>query len=212
MDQNGSRKGRSDRRMAQCGDCYIFGKGVEQSDEHAIYWYEKYLELEDDEGVSGNLYTLFRRHFTPENQAKYFKWSKKAAEKGRPVGMAQCGSCYSLGEGVEQSDVQAIYWYEKYLQLEPGDDSARDNIQFLLRRHITPENLAKSFKWAKVGAEKGYARGMAQCVHCYYFGKGVEQSDEQAMYWYEKFLELEPGDNSARTKLQILCRRSTGSS
>jgi TPR repeat protein len=60
---------------------------------------------------------------------------------------------------------------------------------------MAEENLAKGFKWSKVAAEKGDADGMKQCATCYRFGNGVDQSNEQAIYWYEKFLELEENED-----------------
>jgi hypothetical protein len=48
MVQSGAEKGNA-RGMHQVAHCYGDGKGVEQNLEQTIYWYEKYLELEDDE-------------------------------------------------------------------------------------------------------------------------------------------------------------------
>jgi uncharacterized protein len=67
------------------------------------------------------------------------------------------------------------------------------------------ENLSKGLQWSKKAAEKGNIQGMRQCADCYHFGRGVEQSNEKAMYWYEKWLERED-DETARTSLATLRR------
>jgi TPR repeat protein len=148
------------------------------------------------------------------NLVKGFKWTKVAAEKGDADGMVDCADCYLWGSGVEQSDEQALYWYEKHLELE-DNEKARDHVQLLLGRgRRTPENLAKVFKWAKVVAENGDADNMVKCADCYLFGTGVEHSDEQALYWYEKSLEIKDAEN-VRHNVQVLrgrCRSNTGSS
>lgn len=72
----------------------------------------------------------------------------------------------------------------------------------------TEQNLKKAFKWAKLGAEKGpgqkgSAECMRQCGIMYAQGKGVKQSDEQAIYWLQKALEIED-DDEARSTLRKL--------
>jgi TPR repeat protein len=57
-----------------------------------------------------------------------------------------------------------------------------------------------------MAAEKGYYDAMRKCAFCYCTGVGVEQSNEQAIYWYEKCLELDDDDDVARHNLRILRR------
>jgi TPR repeat protein len=66
----------------------------------------------------------------PKNPVKVFKWAKKAAEQGHPKCIRLCGECHLLGEGVEQSNSQAIYWFEKSLELEDNED-VRNHLQRL---------------------------------------------------------------------------------
>ena len=42
--------------------------------------------------------------------AKYYKL---AAEQGHPFAQTNLGVCYRNGWGVQQSDSQAVHWYEK---------------------------------------------------------------------------------------------------
>lgn len=52
--------------IKHCAHCYILGKGVvEQSTEQAIYWYDNYLELEDDEEIRSVLQNLHDRGSLP---------------------------------------------------------------------------------------------------------------------------------------------------
>ena len=67
---------------------------------------------------------------------------------------------------------------------------------------VGQKNLSKGFKWCKKAAEKGHARGMRYCADCYANGEGVERSLEQAIYWYEKSLELEDNEQ-VRRNLQV---------
>lgn len=67
----------------------------------------------------------------------------------------------------------------------------------------TEVNLAKAFNWFKKAAEMRDTRGIHLCADGYLSGKGVDQSDEQAIYCYEKFLELDDNED-ARTNLEML--------
>ena len=57
---------------------------------------------------------------------------QKSAEKGDADGMRQCADCYRLGYGVEQSNEQAIYWYEKYLEFEKHDEDAQSTLRAMM--------------------------------------------------------------------------------
>ena len=58
---------------------------------------------------------------------------KNVAEKRDATGMLLCAFCYHVGQGVDQSNEQAIYWYEKYLEIE-DNELVRHNLQTLRAR------------------------------------------------------------------------------
>jgi Sel1 repeat len=74
----------------------------------------------------------------------------------------------------------------------------------------TSANLGAGLKWSKVAAEKGDIVGMRRCADCYFLSQGVDQSDEQAIYWLGKYLEVVVDDEVARDRLEFVCSRSTG--
>jgi Sel1 repeat len=71
---------------------------------------------------------------TEKNEAKGFKWTKRAAESGQDAAvMYECGNCYLQGTGVEQSNEQAMYWFEKSLEVEEHA-AVRSALETLRRR------------------------------------------------------------------------------
>jgi TPR repeat protein len=78
-----------------------------------------------------------------------FQMGKQAAEMGHVPSMFLCADCYCYGLGVDQSNEQAIYWYENYLALNDGermhvshDEIARYNLQGLRRARPGPFSSA----------------------------------------------------------------------
>jgi TPR repeat protein len=111
---------------------------------------------------------------------------------------AQLGYFNPHGVGVIQEDQRRPPDLNEAFRLTElgarlGDSISCTNLAMFYSDGIgTQINHSKSFKWARRAAEKGdYAMGMRLCGNYYRLGHGVEQSDEQARYWYEKSLELE---------------------
>ena len=83
------------------GMAYDKGKGVEQSDESALYWYRKAAEQGDDAAqfYLGRMYENGQGVEQSDEQAFY--WFSKAAEQGHAEAQTALGIAYSSGQGVE---------------------------------------------------------------------------------------------------------------
>jgi TPR repeat protein len=150
---------------------------------------------------------------------------KKAAEKLHVValgtiaadaalGVFDFDAAFQFGPITQEDNRRPPDWEESFrlyreaARLGHAGCCARLGQYYRLGKGIA-ESPAKGFKWSKVAAEKGDAMGMFQCAECYFLAKGVDQSNEQAIYWLEKYLELED-DESARNNLAHIRGLSTG--
>jgi TPR repeat protein len=149
--------------------------------EEAFRWFLAGAQLGQSDCCAALAWYYLCGQGVQKNFAKGFKWSKRAAEQGHPTrGMYHCGECYRLGEGVEQSNEQAIYWYEKSLEKEDNEAfrksastpaSACSN--FRVSNGYTT-NLHQSTRWKEhprkeqsVHGKKVYIASYGIFGHCY---------------------------------------------
>jgi hypothetical protein len=120
---------------------------------------------------------------------------RKRAEQGDAAAQYNLGLMYRNGEGVPQSDADAVEWYRK--AAEQGLAAAQCNLglMYYLGNGV-PESYADAVEWYRKAAEQGYARAQYKLGCMYLYGKGVPQSDADAVEWYSK--AAEQGDADAQ--------------
>jgi uncharacterized protein len=93
------------------GSMYANGKGVEQNDEQALFWYRKAAGQGDRIAQSklGGMYLL--GHGVELDYKQAFYWALKAAEQGNRESQYLLGCLYHHGYGVERNIENAVSWY-----------------------------------------------------------------------------------------------------
>ena len=96
---------------------------------------------------------------------------------------------YENGRGVEKNTDKAIEHYR--LGAELGSVECKQNLGCCyLEGDSVPEDKEKGFALCMEAAELGFGPAMRTVGRCYQFGNGVKESMKQAVFWYEKALEV----------------------
>ncbi|MEL0638242.1 tetratricopeptide repeat protein [Marinomonas sp. TI.3.20] len=132
--------------MRKVSELYEKGLGVPKNIEKSQYWSQKSVDTKD------------------ENTAKAIL---KRAKAGDIDAMNQMENLYSIGKGVNKSQVQAQNWKNKRLQIIA--DKEKEQATHLLTRAVAGD-LTAMYDMSKL----------------YKSGKGVEQSDVKAKEWENK--------------------------
>jgi TPR repeat protein len=126
------------------GECYAAGKGVAPDGKQAAEWFQKASEQGN---VSGELHlaALYRdggKGFA-RDMTQAAAWYRKAAEQGDVTAQGTLGLLYSLGQGVEHSDVEAYYWFNLAATVKGPKQAQYAANRQLIGAHITADELAE---------------------------------------------------------------------
>jgi TPR repeat protein len=120
------------------------------------------------------------------------------AQQGEPRAQFALGLMYDNGEGVQQSDERARYWYQ--LSAEQGYAKAQFNLGLMHEKGRTGDPAAAQ-DWFARAARRGNADAVArlhryadagdsaaqlQLGNMYYLGEGVARGDRDAFGWFVK--------------------------
>lgn len=118
----------------------------------------------------------------------------QSAKGGYKKAFLLTGSCFVMGEGVQQDFRQALKWFEK--ASDDMHETAPDVSDQVYLAHTladfyakglgTLQDFSKSAKWAKKAGELGDARSQAMYAFYLYSGQGVLQDKTEAAVWAEK--------------------------
>ncbi len=153
-----------------------------QSYTEAVKWYR--LAAEQGYAVAqnnlGSCYDL--GYGVTQSYTEAVKWYRLAAEQGEASAQCSLGYSYENGYGVTQSYTEAIKWYR--LAVEQGNAHA----QFCLGacNLKTNNSYKETVKLWHLAAEQGYAPAQYSLALCYASGKGVKQSNPEAIKWLKK--------------------------
>ena len=169
------------------GVMYMYGRYVEMSKEQALYWLTKSAH----QGYAEAQCFLGAQFWEEElgltiEQAIF--WLKKAAEQGDQSAQHFLSGCYKDGEGVEQSYTQAVYWLKessKEVSIEPEKQLAFLHNQVAWLENYYIESNVKNHYRDKYTC-KGNVYAQEDLGDIYRDGKFVDQSYENAAYWYQK--------------------------
>ena len=134
-------------------------------------------KLTPDEMIDLALAARKARKF--EEAKTYFE---QAAEAGHIDGMAGLGQLYQCGDGVEQSEEKALFWYKKAV-----DSGCEDGWWMMGITYEGTENYPKAIECYEKAIEydsqaKGYA--MEALAGLYFNGQGVQQDYVKAVELY----------------------------
>ncbi len=183
------------RAQRALGNLYETGLGVEQDYDQAAFWYRKAAE-QGDEYAQLHLAELLdykRDDCESDEECKLiekeiFYWYRMAAEQGFAKAHYELGFCFQYGVGVEPDSQHAMYWYLK--ASEQGNTQAQVTLGGMLSRgHGSDEHEIKyqnAFFWFQKAAEKNDPYGQWELGICYWFGRGVKQNVDHAIYCFRE--------------------------
>lgn len=90
---------------------YADGKGVVQSDQQAVKWYQMAAEQGDKTAQSALGVSYYTGNGVTQDYRKAASWQRKAANQGHPDAQFILGVMYELGQGVPQDFVLAYKWF-----------------------------------------------------------------------------------------------------
>jgi TPR repeat protein len=125
------------------GESYEAGNAVTRDLKQAAAWYQK---AADKGNMSGEVHlaALYRdggKDF-PRDMAQAAVWYQKAAEQGDVTAQGTMGTLYSLGQGVEQSYVEAYYWLDLAAAVKGPKQAQYAAYRQMMGAHITTDELA----------------------------------------------------------------------
>ena len=114
-----------------------------------------------------------------------FRWLSRAADFGYPEAQDVIGEMYEDGDGVGQSDEQAVAWYRK--SAAQGDPLGMTSLGRLLAQAGNGPEAGELFQKA---AAMGFAEAESDLAFAYLIGvDGLPKDHGEAAYWYGKAAE-----------------------
>ena len=126
------------------GESYAEGKGVSRDYKLAAEWYQRAAD-KGDIGGELHLAALYRdggKGF-PRDMAQAAAWYRKAAEQGDVTAQGTLGTLYSMGQGVEQSYVEAYYWLDLAAAVNGPKQAQYAANRQMMGAQITADELAE---------------------------------------------------------------------
>ncbi|KAG0260127.1 hypothetical protein DFQ27_003736 [Actinomortierella ambigua] len=160
----------------------------------------------------------------PKDNEMAFVWYLRAAQLGNIGAMDRISDMYAEGRGTEQSDNEAARWHNQ--ASEQRKSNLRGNVESILtmlrkkrlaamksslgsRMHVVDTNQDGVRAGAEIqAAERGDAEAQFNLGLMYEHGRGVEQSDVEAIKWYTK--AANQGNSKAQFNLGLMYRNSRG--
>jgi len=111
------------KAQGKVGKLYMYGRGVEQDEAAAIYWFHKAAV----QGEASAQVALGKFYGNPKdkrhNYAKALKWLRLAEKHGDKEAPAYLGRMYEMGNGITRNTNIAGKWYYKagLMALNDGD-------------------------------------------------------------------------------------------
>lgn len=168
---------------------YLLGQGIQQN-------IAKGNELKIQAAQAGSLKAIIdlgQSYYTgdPENNIpKDFKkaaaWFKQAVKMGNPSAMINLGVMHESGEGVEQSNTEALKLY--LLAAKQKDALAQFNICrfYFYGVHPLKHNYENAFKWCSASAKQNDNDAKLFLGRMYAKGLGTKVDAQKALNWYKQ--------------------------
>ncbi|MDY0882159.1 tetratricopeptide repeat protein [Dongia soli] len=183
---------------------YEAGRGVPQDSNEAVRWYRRAGD-QDLDLAQLQLVRIYRQGsgaIAPD-LAESTKWLERVAQGGNVSAMADLGTAYLQGIGVEKNAKTAHDWYERAAAL--GNSDALYNLGLLYQSGYSgqPDPIRAADYYNRAANQKN-GRAMLALGDLYADGEGVPHNQIQALVWYE--LAAENGRAEAIAKRDALTR------
>lgn len=137
------------------GRHYLFGDGVEQNTEKAIYWFKKVI-AQNGEMLNYGMLGLGDAYNENEDYQNAFLWYSKSADYNNAIAQCQLGNLYMSGEGVEQNYSIGKKWIEK--SANQGWAQAEYYLGVIFENGFgVPVNEKEAIKWYIKAAEQDHS-------------------------------------------------------
>lgn len=171
---------------------YRDGDGVKQSYQKAEEWAVKAAELgEPDELESIAQYYILGDYMDDNpykaDHVKAFKYFQICSNAGSADSTVQLGNCYEYGWGTRINIDTAKMYYKK--AAEAGSKIGFDNYARTAINGHNRDDIEENISLIIRFSEAGNATAQNLLADAYYFGYGVEMSDETSWCWREKAAE-----------------------
>lgn len=168
------------------GKLYSNGRGIEQSFEEALLWYNKAAKQGDLNSIN-NLGIIHDFGYgTKVNSKKVIKYYEKGCEKNHSNSLNNLGYLYLNGIHVPEKDFnKSLDLFEKSA-IQGNPWALYGLAQQYLRGKGCEKDEEKGFSFALRSANKGYPLAMYLVGQCYAEALGIEQDLVQARMWLEK--------------------------
>jgi TPR repeat protein len=115
-----------------------------------------------------------------------FKSKLAKAQSGNTDAQYEVASSYEYGDGVEESEKDAFYWYEKAAQL--GHVSAQYSVGMIYNfgNTFVKPNYEEAFKWFEKAAAKNHPGSIFHVGYAYKNGEGVAADEDKGFEYYKK--------------------------
>ncbi|MBF0187959.1 MAG: sel1 repeat family protein [Magnetococcales bacterium] len=132
--QSAARKG-DPRAMFHLADIYQKGVGVKKDPHKALFWLRALMRRDPSRKIPRELLTwaTLKLGYIHDvgidgvsNRAEAFRWYRRAAEQGAPMGQYMLGRMYARGQGVRRNLVLAYRWLR--LAAEGGHPDAPEEL------------------------------------------------------------------------------------
>jgi TPR repeat protein len=129
------------------------------------------------------------------------------ADRGNAEEQNTLGVMYRDGDGVTQSDTEAVKWFR--LGADQGSAAAQTNLGFMYEtgRGVTQSNT-EAAKWFRLAADQGFALAQSNLGAMYHNGRGVPQHHAEALKWYR--LAADQGNAPGRVNLGVMYEHGNG--
>ncbi len=189
------------------GDCYYYGRGVEQDYDEAVKWYRLAAEQGNATAQTNLGYCYKAGRGVDQDYTEAVKWYRLAADQGYADAQNKLGWMYETGRGVEQDYAEAVKWYR--LAAEQGNATAQTNLGYCYKAgRGVDQDYTEAVKWYRLAADQGYADAQNKLGWMYETGRGVEQDYAEAVKWYR--LAAEQGNATAQTNLGYCYKAGRG--
>ncbi|KAG0249387.1 hypothetical protein DFQ27_000147, partial [Actinomortierella ambigua] len=143
----------------------------------------------------------------PNDNEMAFVWYLRAAQQGHVDAMARVGDMYAEGRGTEQSDDEAARWHKQATDQRPNLDSSGSSLRVMM--DVLDTNQDRVQARAEIqAAERGDARAQFNVGCMYFSGRGVEESDVEAVKWFT--MAASQGHPNAQNNLGVMYENGQG--
>eukprot|EP00118_Oscarella_pearsei_P000207 m.4429 g.4429 ORF g.4429 m.4429 type:complete len:323 (+) comp10721_c0_seq1:369-1337(+) len=193
------------------GKAYFQGHGIKQSNSAAFEWLTLAARDGDPSGsvrAQSTLGLLYSRDDFRDLK-KAFEWHRLAARNGSVESLGALGVMFDLGHGTEPDAKRALECLKE--AADRGNVYATGSLTaHYHRRKLYNKAVEQAMRVAKLEAadvenvairtecepdfvRKGITVGCFYLGRCYHLGQGVDESMDEAKFWYGKATEFDKG-------------------